>query len=246
VDFTELNSADFRGIDMVRDIRTRIPLAPIGGKCRVWLIDEAHQLTKDAQTALLKMMEDTPSHVYFMIATTESGKLLPAIVNRCVSIKVKKLKNKEVADVLMQVCRKEWNTDAGEKFTDEVLDKVVELSEGCPRAAVQLLESVVDVEDADSQVECLERSEFKSESIELCRALLNERNRWPEVAALLKGLDVDPEKMRRMVLGYMTSVILGGKNAKRAFLVIQAFRDNFFDSGKAGLVAACYEVVVGG
>ena len=90
-DFQEVNCADFRGIDMVRDIRNRMNLAPIGGECRVWLIDEAHQLSSQAQNAFLKILEDTPSHVYFMLATTDPQKLIPTIRTRCAEFKVSSL-----------------------------------------------------------------------------------------------------------------------------------------------------------
>ena len=72
-DFHEINSANFRGIDTVREIQQRINLHAIGGKSRVWLIDEAHQLTKDAQNGLLKILEECPKHVYFMLCTTDSA-----------------------------------------------------------------------------------------------------------------------------------------------------------------------------
>ena len=90
-DFMEVNCADFRGIDTVRDIRTRMMQAPIGGDCRVWLIDEAHMLTSAAQTAFLKMLEDTPDHIYFFLATTHPQKLLKTIKTRCTEIKLKEM-----------------------------------------------------------------------------------------------------------------------------------------------------------
>src|SRR5687768_10085551 len=59
-DFIEVNAADSKGIDMVRDIRSRAGLSPMAGPCRVWLIDEAHKLTTDAQNCILKILEDGP------------------------------------------------------------------------------------------------------------------------------------------------------------------------------------------
>jgi DNA polymerase-3 subunit gamma/tau len=87
-DFMEVNAANNRGIDMVRDIEQRIGLAPIDGDCRVWLIDEAHALTPDAQGAFLKILEEPPSHVYFMLATTDPQKLKPTIRTRATEIVV--------------------------------------------------------------------------------------------------------------------------------------------------------------
>jgi DNA polymerase-3 subunit gamma/tau len=75
-DFQELNGADTRGIDTIREIRSHLNLRPMHGKCRIWYIDEAHKLSNDAQNALLKMLEDTPTTAYFMLATTEPNKLI--------------------------------------------------------------------------------------------------------------------------------------------------------------------------
>ena len=69
-DFKEINCADFRGIDTIRDIRNNMNRQSLMGGPLIWLIDEAHKLTNDAQTAFLKMLEDTPKHVYFFLATT--------------------------------------------------------------------------------------------------------------------------------------------------------------------------------
>ena len=83
MDFVELDSADFRGIQSVRGIRRQTAYAPMESECRVWLLDEAHALTNDAQTALLKALEEPPSHVYFILCTTMPEKLLPTLRSRC-------------------------------------------------------------------------------------------------------------------------------------------------------------------
>ena len=73
-DFVEMNAANDRGVGIIRSIQNKVGLAPMLGSCRIWLMDEAHQLTSDAQSAFLKLLEDTPSHVYFMLATTDPQK----------------------------------------------------------------------------------------------------------------------------------------------------------------------------
>ncbi len=67
VDFKELNCSDHRGVDTIREITRTMNMAPTGGKVRIWLLDEVHQMTKDAQNAALKIFEDTPNHVYFLL-----------------------------------------------------------------------------------------------------------------------------------------------------------------------------------
>lgn len=240
-DFTEVNAADFRGIDSIRDIRSRMNLAPMGGSCRIWLVDEAHKLTNDAQSVLLKMLEDTPQHVYFMLATTDPNKLIKTIHTRCTEIRVKPLSGRDIQGLVKTVADLE-SVDLGE----EVLERIAETAEGSARKALVLLDSVIGLKTADEMIECIRSSSGKVQAIELARLLLQPRSSWPEVATVLKGIkDEDPESLRAMVLSYMTSVLLGGgKMSSKAFQIIQSFRDNFYDSKYSGLVAACYEVIM--
>lgn len=241
-DFNEVNCADFRGIDMVRDIRSRSSLSALGGNgsCRIWLIDECHKLSNDAQNAFLKLLEDTPAHVYFMLATTESGKLLRTIMTRASVVPVRLLKPDEMLELLQEVVKAE-----GAAVTEAVLDRIVEVAEGSPRMALVILNQVVGLEDEADQLAVVRSSESKREAIELSRALLNPRASWPELATILKGLEVDDyERLRYHVLDYATKVMLGGgKMVPRAAVLIDSFAFNFYDSKKAGLVSACYRVV---
>ena len=237
-DFCEMNCADFRGIDMVRDIRSRMSLAPIAGKCRIWLIDEAHQLSKDGQNAFLKILEDTPSHVYFFIATTDPVKLLPTIRTRCTEVKLKPLTPEAMTKMLMLITLRENLT-----FSEEVIARIIDYSEGSARRALVLLNQIAGVEGTENQMSALQTGNHQAEAIQLARALLDPRTPWATTAKLLKTIEEEPEALRHMVLGYASSVLLGGgRMAERAFLLIDIFKNPFYDSKKPGLVAACYAV----
>ena len=67
MDLSEVNTADFRGIDTIRDLIKSSQFKPIKGDVKVWIVDECHKLTNDAQNALLKILEDTPQHIYFIL-----------------------------------------------------------------------------------------------------------------------------------------------------------------------------------
>ncbi len=83
VDVIELDAASHRGIDDIREIRDRVALRPVHGRRKVYIVDEAHMLTKEASNAVLKTLEEPPDHVVFVLCTTEMGAMLPTIRSRC-------------------------------------------------------------------------------------------------------------------------------------------------------------------
>src|ERR687894_581024 len=85
MDVLEMDAASNRGIDEIRDLRDRVNLAPAQGRMKIYIIDEVHMLTTEAFNALLKMLEEPPEHVVFVLATTEKHKVLPTIISRCQS-----------------------------------------------------------------------------------------------------------------------------------------------------------------
>ena len=237
-DFTEVDCADFRGIDMVRGIRSQMGLSPISGSTKVWLIDECQKLTSDGQSAMLKMLEDTPEHVYFFLATTDPHKLLPTIRTRCTEIKVSLISSEEMTAVIERVLKAE-----SKRISDEVIEKVVEKAEGSARKALVLLNQIIDLESEEDQMQALEKADTKAQAIELARLIIKPGSSWSAVTKILKNLDDDPESIRRLVLGYASSVLKGGGGlSKRALFLIDVFGNHFYDSGEAGLVAACYAV----
>lgn len=238
-DFAEVNCADFRGIDMVRDIRNRMNLAPVGGSVRVWLIDECHKLSNDAQNAFLKILEDTPAHVYFFLCTTEPQKLLSTIRSRASTMPVEALKTKETEALLNYVLKKEQK-----EINIDVLSSIAEAAEGGSRKALVLLDQVLSLENEDEQLECIKSAEMNRQAIEIARALMNPKTNWKTMSAILRGVDEDPESLRYMILGYCTAILLKTAN-KRAAFIIDEFRDNYFDAKKAGLVADCFSVIFG-
>src|ERR671911_1008205 len=85
MDVLEMDAASNRGIEEIRDLRDKVNLAPAQGRMKVYIIDEVHMLTTEAFNALLKMLEEPPEHVVFVLATTEKHKVLPTIISRCQS-----------------------------------------------------------------------------------------------------------------------------------------------------------------
>ena len=239
-DLREIDSADFRGIDTIRDIRRQSMYKPLEGSCRVWILDEVHRTTGDAQSALLKALEDTPGHIYYILCTTEPEKLLSTIRGRCAQFQVQPLTERETKLLLRRVVKAE-----GESLSKEVYEQIVQDSLGHPRNALQILSQVLAVEE-DRRIEVARKAaEAHSTTIELCRALTN-GSPWPKVSGILKGLrEEDPERIRRAVLGYCQATLLSGQAQTAAANAMSEFAAPFYDTGFPGLVLACYSVLFG-
>jgi len=238
-DFKEIDSADFRGIDAVREIRKQLGYYPIEGEVRVWLIDEIHKSTNDAQNAMLKMLEEPPKHVYFILCTTDPQKLIKTLKNRCTLFEVQKLSQREMTGLIRRVTKAEDET-----LLKPVYEQIIKSADGHPRNALQLLTKVLGAEPENRIEIAQHHEEEEAESIELCRALLNQKS-WGTVSAILSKLQKqEAETVRRVVLGYCKSVLLKGDNTT-AGLIMGEFIDPFYDTGFPGLVFACYSVVQG-
>jgi DNA polymerase-3 subunit gamma/tau len=103
MDVLEMDAASNRGIDEIRDLRDRVNLAPTQGRMKVYIIDEVHMLTTEAFNALLKMLEEPPEHVVFVLATTEKHKVLPTIISRCQSFDFRRPGVTLLADKLREI-----------------------------------------------------------------------------------------------------------------------------------------------
>lgn len=240
-DFHEQNTADYRGIDSVRDIRATINQAPIDGDSRVWLLDEAHKCTSDAQSALLKILENPPDHVYFILCTTEPQKLLNGIVQRCLVLRLKPIPDDCMKDIVKNVCEKEKI-----KLSEDVFEKLIEYAEGSAREALQILDKIQELDSEEEQLDAIEKASIKTQTILIARKLMDTRTKWRDIAPLLKELvNEDAEQIRYMILGYAKTVLLN-KDNPRAFRMMELFLDNFYDSKFSGVVAACYEIIQNG
>jgi len=248
-DFKEINASETRGIDMVRSIKDTMGLAPMNtGGVRIYLVDECHAMTKDAQNSFLKILEDTPEHVYFMLCTTDPQKLLATIKTRCTEIKVKALSQANADALIMDTAKKE-----GVTISEDVSEAIYEASiiDGgklaSSRKVMVVLNSIIGLDTEAEQLKAISQNDIKAAAFELCKVMIyNPRASWSDVSKVLSSIEEDPESIRYMVLGAANSLLLkGGKMSNRAYSVIVAFRDNFYDSKKAGLTAACYEVING-
>jgi DNA polymerase III subunit gamma/tau len=107
IDVIELDAASHRGIDDIREIRDRVALQPVRGRRKVYIIDEAHMLTKEASNAVLKTLEEPPAHAVFVLCTTEMAAMLPTIRSRCQRFAFARPGLPEISTVLHRIARAE-------------------------------------------------------------------------------------------------------------------------------------------
>ena len=134
-DFIEMDAASHTGVDNVRQIIEAASFVPALGKKKIYLIDEAHMLSKAAFNALLKMLEEPPASVVFMLATTDPHKILGTVTSRCFQLFFEPIKHEEVVRHLEYVCTQEELT-----FEKEALFLVAHETEGSMRDALNLIE----------------------------------------------------------------------------------------------------------
>ena len=239
----EINKAENRGIDTARDIIAEMDCLPLTGKATVYIIDEAHGMTNDEKTAYLKPFEECPEHVFFFLCTTDLPKLLKgdagkAISTRCTQWKVEPLNSRQLTRLVSNVAEKEHY-----ELVPELLDAIVQSADGSPRAALVALEKVMPiVDDLPAQLKLLEGGAFDEdpETRTLCQ-LLCKGAAWAEVASALEPLKgkVDPETLRRGILGYAQAILLK-RDDKRVAQVMEEFAIPTYDTGFPGITIACW------
>jgi DNA polymerase III gamma/tau subunit len=235
----EIDTAQFRGIDTVRDLRKNCQFTPLGGGVRVYIIDEVHKMTGDAQNAFLKILEDTPSHIYFILCTTDPQSLLPTIKGRCSQFQTSVLSDEDMEDLLLKVTKLE-----GDEIDGEILTQIIQDSQGHPRNALQILGQVLATPKKRRLKIAQQAAIEQSESIALCRALIKGES-WSKVNTILKGLKgQDAEGIRRVVIGYASSVLLSSDN-ERAGLILECFAEPTYNMGFPQIVFNAYQIVKG-
>lgn len=137
LDVIEIDAASHRGIDDIRGLRDAVKLAPTSLKMKVYIIDEAHMLTLEASNALLKTLEEPPSHVMFILATTNPEKLIETIRSRTTNVNFRKANREEIIRALTRVTRGEHI-----KADKDALEVIADMSDGSFRDAVKLLEQL--------------------------------------------------------------------------------------------------------
>ena len=138
LDVVEMDAASNNSVDDIRDLRERVAYAPVGGRSKVYILDEAHMLTPAAWNAFLKTLEEPPPHTIFVLATTEANKVLPTVVDRCHRFDFGRPRVRQIASVLRRVADAE-----SIEIPDEAVALVARSATGSFRDALGTLEQLL-------------------------------------------------------------------------------------------------------
>jgi len=190
-DIVEIDAASNNGVDEIRDLIEKVKYAPIEGKYKVYIIDEVHMLSTGAFNALLKTLEEPPSHVIFVLATTEPHKVLPTIISRCQRYDFTKVEESEMVKRIELILQNE-----SIHCEKEAIQLITTLADGGMRDALSILDQCIAY--AGNNITCNHVNEIygittTKEKLEVldcifvkdARTLLNKIKIWSE-----KGIDI--------------------------------------------------------
>jgi DNA polymerase-3 subunit gamma/tau len=138
LDVTEMDAASQTGVDDVRQLLESIPYAPVQSRHKVYIIDEAHMLSKNAWNALLKTLEEPPAHVVFLFCTTEPRKIPVTVLSRCQRFQLGLISDEQLFDLFKEIANAE-----GAVPTLEALTVVVKAAEGSARDGLSVLDQLI-------------------------------------------------------------------------------------------------------
>ena len=204
----ELDAATNNGVDDMRAITAILQYQGFGDSPRKLIIlDECHQLTKQAWQSILKAVEEPPPHIYFAFCTTEPGKVPETIRTRCNNYQLQPVKLDPLVDLLEGVAQEE-----GYDVPDSLLVRIAKASGGSPRMALVKLATVANVQDEESVALLLADPGENPEVIELARMLIQGSLTWDRLCKTLKDLpEGNPESVRIVVTCYVAAVLMNSK-----------------------------------
>ena len=141
LDIVEMDAASNRRIDDIRELRDKVIYPPTKLKYKVYIIDEAHMITNEGFNALLKIMEEPPKHLVFILATTEIDKIPQTILSRCQRYEFKMINAKDISDNIKYILN-----DLNRKMDDDAIELIANKADGAMRDALSILDQVLSIE----------------------------------------------------------------------------------------------------
>lgn len=213
----ELDAASNRGIDDIRNLKERVLLPPVEGKVSVFILDEVHMLTTEAFNALLKVLEEPPSHVVFVLATTELQKIPETVASRCQVVTFTQATSQELLEAIKKVAEAEKVS-----IDDEALELIADQANGSFRDAIKLLEQAAQTGSTTLvQLKEILGSNYQKEIDSLLTAVLEKNSRL--VTTLFEDLrqkGSNEVSFHKEVIKYLHSQLLIGLGVQTGTSVI--------------------------
>jgi len=231
----ETNAANANGVDFARELEKRIVFRGFGGD-KMYILDECHRLTPEAQEILLKtVLEETPAHAYIVFATTDPQKLKATVRSRAAEYRVETPDKRELIKYLKDIADKEQI-----QIDRQMLGKIVTAKDRNPRESLVLLNQMRGIDPAHQDELIVNHTEEeKAEVIQLAKLLVRPAP-WVDIAPVLAGITAPPEVVVQTVRTYTAKTLLKNKH-NAAFNVLLSFQGYKPGDGLPGLVKASYE-----
>ena len=212
-DVHEIDAASNNGVDAMRDlVEFSQHQAFTETGIRLIIIDECHTLSKPAWQAILKLLEDPPDHLYLALCTTEDDKIPDTIRTRCFSTRLTPIAQQTIAEFLETIAEvEEWHP------SQEILDYSAEASNGSPRFALTILQSIHDAPSREEAARIVRLLEPTSDLIDILRHLLDGKRSWVVISKHLKALDgLNFDEVSIQAGRYLSAAMLRSETEEKA------------------------------
>lgn len=219
----EIDAATKGGIDDAREIVTASGYKPLNGQPMMYIIDEAQGLSSKAWDALLKIIEEPPSYLYFAFSTTEPSKVPKAIVTRSYPVSLRSLKPNDIDDLLTFVAELEGWTVAPDTFQGIII-----AADGSARMALSILQAGHAVTSRDELSKIIMEVESDiSPAVELAKYLLGGGRAWKHISQLLKDIKGDEEAAIFDISRYLAGALVKSEEqqAQEIYRMLRSFTE---------------------
>jgi DNA polymerase-3 subunit gamma/tau len=239
----EYDMAQNTGVDEARKIKELAEMNSFSGAPTIFILDEFHRATVQCQEALLKILEEPPEHVYFFICTSKPNKVDKAVVSRAHHVKLAPLSKSILTNLVTTVAGKEGLSHVDKDTAENIADK----ADGSAREALQLLNAIATLGDAEDIEDYLGNSEqYEDKDVfDLYKLLCSPTSKWKDIVAVLNDLKAkgEAEGTRRAISEMACSGTLNrNKIDRRKIMILQVFSGDFTNDGFPAVVLACAKV----
>ena len=245
----EIDAASYSGKDDMKAVAEGLAYRGFGDNpTKVVILDEAHRITGHGWDSLLKIIEEPPEHVYFILCTTNSQKIPKTIKTRCTIFTLREIEHEELTDLVTFVAEEEQID-----LTEKALATIAQEAWGSPRKALTLLSRCRACTTLAEVHEALQAPSEDGDVIDFCRFLMNANNdtTWKVVIRNLEPLkDLENESVRIVVLAYFSKVLTGNRvsdaHLERGITILDAFSKPFISHEKmAPIILATAQIFFG-